>query len=678
MVTLPLAPQPPRIAPLNVPSTRGDRPTADAHAEPEYRQTQSVDRPKFSVARVIPGQQLWASSLREPPQHRDQETRSSSAGVKTSKVSLQRLSPLPSTRPSTDSEPNRPAGPPQRKLARPDQPPTALTARSVTTKGHSAVPQKGDLGKPPIKARKNWLAGIAGRITRRKDAARSPDVDPFIPRATTIPSTDAVARVQPLPVPATAHGSIKNQQAIRGAHSAIRPYAPVVSRQGEDRDTEKVSKWATILSRRQKQRRPSPVEKANLAPRAQNRAAANNDVVLASATKGPRLETVVRSTPDAPIILHPPQLTTTATGEPILEPQISVGEETILGNSPGPVVSQGVSDVFELSHGYFSPCGPCGPCGQPCPATYGNMELNPLISPMACKVHCLGSELCVPSPDKGVAREWLRHSPMFIDSAQPLMNHRLRFDAAWNHEFPDRSEFFWGRSPNGRGPDEAGVGEVGVDYQDVRFQMEIGGERFSVATELPLRFIDPVLNPNTGGLGDIVLSTKAVLCNGDTWQVTSLFRTYFNTGAVSHGTGTGHISMEPGILVRYAYSDLTYFHSEIKYWFPLGADPIHSGEVFRYGFGWSHVYHDGDAFGIIPLLEFVGWSVQDGEQTRPFGVLTDPVDGLDIFNMHPGVRFVFDTTTDWGVWDFGIGAGFALTDAHWYEGTLRMDLRWTY
>jgi hypothetical protein len=259
------------------------------------------------------------------------------------------------------------------------------------------------------------------------------------------------------------------------------------------------------------------------------------------------------------------------------------------------------------------------------------------------------------------------------------LNHFLfRYDTAYAHHFPDRAEFFWAAGPRGPSPTSGG-GERCVDYQDIRFRFELGGDRFSVATDVPLRFLNPALTNNTGGFGDMWVTTKTVLIDGENWQMTQFFRTYLNTGSASHGTGTGHVSLEPGLLLGYRWRERTFLHSELKYWFALGGNPDVSGQVLRYGIGMSHVAYDADDFAIIPTLELVGWSVQDGAQTPPVPLAEPvPVNGTGILNIYPGTRLVFDTAGDWGMFEAGLVGGFALSNSHWYESILRFDLRWSY
>ena len=324
-------------------------------------------------------------------------------------------------------------------------------------------------------------------------------------------------------------------------------------------------------------------------------------------------------------------------------------------------------------------CGAASCDGVNCDSCAG-VQVNPLFSKFGCHMaNRLWGLGCCKSPcaEGALGYEWLPHSPFFIERAQPLNHVQLQISAAYNQEFPDRSEFFWARSPGG-GPNSAGVGEPSVDYQDFRLRMEIGGKRFSTATDIPIRVIDPVLNQNTAGFGDMSLITKLVLFEGSEWVLTQVFKSHFNTGSRTHGTGNGHVSLEPGVLTRWEMTEFTHMHSEVTFWFPLGADPDFSGEVIRYGLGFSHLWYDGDAFGVIPTLEFVGWTVLDGQQTLPNSLLTQEVDGVGILNVYPGIRFVFDSPGDWRVWDLGFAGGFAVTTDHWYEGILQLNLRYIY
>jgi hypothetical protein len=283
------------------------------------------------------------------------------------------------------------------------------------------------------------------------------------------------------------------------------------------------------------------------------------------------------------------------------------------------------------------------------------------------------------------------NAPFWLDTTQPLQNCRVRGDAAADWEFPDRIEYFWAQTPGPKGAQQVDFadegGEPNVDYQEVSFYIERGGERFSVGTDLPIRAVDPVVRRNTTGFADMRVTTKAVLLDGKDWQLTQVMHTHIPTGSFRRGTGNGHMSLEPGVAWRYKWSDVTYIHGDLTYWFPIAADPFHSGQMFNYGIGISHIWIDGDKWAIMPTLELNAWTVVDGRQTFPGETILPPpvdpggfeeIDTLSILNIHPGLRWVCDTAGDCGVREFGITSGFTVTEDHWYEEILRIELRWVF
>jgi hypothetical protein len=279
--------------------------------------------------------------------------------------------------------------------------------------------------------------------------------------------------------------------------------------------------------------------------------------------------------------------------------------------------------------------------------------------------------------DQGIGYERVMFAPFEIEVSQPQWNFRIRNDGFVRFQRPDRSEFFWSRpsSANGRGP---GLVERTVNYQEVKFLYELGGPKFSTGTELPLRAVDPEFNDNSAGLGDINVTVKTVLIDGRIWQLTQMMRTYFATGVARRGLGTGHIAMEPAFLIRYKINPGLFVHSEVRFLYPLGAHPDHSGEVVRWGIGTSWVWYETDFIALLPTLELVGWSLLDGLESQPPPLPAAEVDSATIINVYPGMRIVIDDNGDFGLFEFGISGGVALTSEHLYESMLRIDLRWSH
>ena len=324
------------------------------------------------------------------------------------------------------------------------------------------------------------------------------------------------------------------------------------------------------------------------------------------------------------------------------------------GCGSGRCRSGGAEPVFgrALSRLHGRACDPCGPFAP----------LVAIFSPANC------------SGDIGVGRDRLVFAPFELEPSQPQNRLEIGLDLVNNFTYPNRAEYFW--AAPGKGPESL---DTSVDYQDYRFLSELGSGAFSTTTELFLRSLDPVYQPNTGGLSDMNVATKLVMFDGKRWQWSQIFRTYFNTGAPRKGLGTGHISMEPGLVGTYQWTPITVLHTELKYWFPIAGDPAFSGQVLRYGLGYSHLCLETDAFAIIHTGEFLGLCFQNGQRSTGISG-ADPydVDGEGVFHFFPGLRFVADTGGDCGLFEFGISGTLGMGRDVLYDGLLRFDFRWSY
>lgn len=281
------------------------------------------------------------------------------------------------------------------------------------------------------------------------------------------------------------------------------------------------------------------------------------------------------------------------------------------------------------------------------------------------------------SRDQGLGHERVMLAPSEIDITQPLNNLRIREVNYWRWHRPDRAEFYWAKPSSLGGIGPAAV-EHYVDSQELRILMEAGTPKFSVGTEIPLRWVDPVVNDNTGGMSDMTVTTKGVLLDGENLQLTQITRTFIPTGSVKKGLGTGHASLEPGLLARYRWSPSTYFHSELKYWFAMGGNPNHSGQVLRLGQGISRIWYESDTFAVLPTLEFISMWVADGQQTDfPTTNLYD-IASIPVMEIHPGMRFAWDSGGDAGLLEWGIHGGVAVTKEHFSAGQLRVEVRVSY
>lgn len=282
--------------------------------------------------------------------------------------------------------------------------------------------------------------------------------------------------------------------------------------------------------------------------------------------------------------------------------------------------------------------------------------------------------------DDGIGQERVMFALFETEQSQPQGNFRLRFASSYGLQTPDRAEYLWAKI-GGPGPPNP---DTGVDYQDLRATLEAGQGKFSFVTEVPLRMLQPGSNNSGSGLGNISLAPKVVLLDGVEWQISHIFRTYLPTGATGLGASNGHVSLEPGLLIRHRWSCDTYLHGQLKYWIPIGATPGYSGYVGIFGGGVSHVWLESDSFAVLPTFEIMGYSVNGGGATvaQPLpggGLMGVRTAASEVFaNLVPGVRFVLGPEGDLGLCELGLYAGFCTSNTGWYQQQIGVELRWTY
>jgi hypothetical protein len=294
----------------------------------------------------------------------------------------------------------------------------------------------------------------------------------------------------------------------------------------------------------------------------------------------------------------------------------------------------------------------------------------------------------------------------YIDPAIPFTHFRLRFDAAYDDNRPDRAGFFYpqcGCNNGGHGPGP-NIPETSVDYQEISSYLEIAvSDRASGFIEVPVRFLNPDLNADATGLGDINAGAKyALIASPDTY-LTAQLRTYFPTGEASKGLGNGLYALEPGLLGHQQMGRFA-LDGEVQDWIPLTTDKFMDGSdwvgnIIRYGLGVSYLALDNPRFRIIPVAEFVGWTVLAGKETEvpsaaaseaaiaaamngttlpPGTVGVKDASGDTIVNLKVGVRFGFGSFQETGFLsgsDLYVGYGRALTGDVWYKDILRVEYR---
>ncbi len=206
----------------------------------------------------------------------------------------------------------------------------------------------------------------------------------------------------------------------------------------------------------------------------------------------------------------------------------------------------------------------------------------------------------------------------YVDDAIVGSRLRVRVDAGYHMDVPDRAEFFYPQcscnGPGVPGPDFPGA-STNVDFQQAYLQGEYAPVgRFSMFAEIPFRWIEPHPPfidgsfekekdelPNSAtrsGISDIRAGLKLALAASTNHSLTLQLRTYFPSGDGSRGLGTHHYSIEPSLLYHQRLSQRWAVEYQIGDWVPIGGSmglafgaPALSkfaGNVLFYGLGPSY------------------------------------------------------------------------------------------
>jgi hypothetical protein len=259
----------------------------------------------------------------------------------------------------------------------------------------------------------------------------------------------------------------------------------------------------------------------------------------------------------------------------------------------------------------------------------------------------------------------------YIDTALIGNQARLRFDAAYNDNRPSRAEFFYaaGRDTTRKLP----FPETRVDYQEFSAYLEGRlAHNVSAFVETPVRLLNPEVNENHTGFGDMNAGFKYALINESNLVTTFQLRTYIPTGDPRRGLGTDHVSLEPALLAWDRLAERVTLYGELRYWIPIGGTDF-AGDVIRYGIGVSYGMRCQDRFWVTPVIELVGWTVLDGKEQAvpvPDVAIASNASGDTIINAKFGARLGYGSRAD-----FYAGYGRALTGEVWYKDIIRVEFR---
>jgi hypothetical protein len=286
--------------------------------------------------------------------------------------------------------------------------------------------------------------------------------------------------------------------------------------------------------------------------------------------------------------------------------------------------------------------------------------------------------ICCPDPCYEPRFVPLANAAFFTDSARPATQLRLRGDVAWDLRFTDKAEWFWAKE-NRKGPRLPGAGslapgERSVDYREGSLYTEGAIGAFGAFVELNYRNVVPSLYPGASGFGDMNLGTKSLLLDCELIQLTFQFRTFLPTGNFTKGLGTGHVSLEPSLLMALKLTPETYLQAQLSYWFPIGGSTGFEGPVFHYHLSLNQLlWHCGHDVQLIGTAEVNGYEIVGGAFTDTTGLLLSARDIGNIVSIGPGLRLSVCNKID-----FGVGSAFAVTGDRMAGQLIRAEFRWRF
>jgi hypothetical protein len=263
----------------------------------------------------------------------------------------------------------------------------------------------------------------------------------------------------------------------------------------------------------------------------------------------------------------------------------------------------------------------------------------------------------------------------FIDPAMPWDVVRTRLDAVYNINRPTRGQYLF--APDGPGQKGLPLPETRIDYQELSLYAEHAFlPNFSAFVSVPFRAVDPQVNQDHMGVGNMQAGVKVALVQCEDVTATLQFRTYIPTGLARLGLGNGAAGLEPGLLVNWQALPKVIVEGEVLAYFPVNDTRSFGSEVIQWGVGVSYGDRPAQGFWAVPVAEVMAWSLTRGKEEQvnsPRRVVTVTSSGDTIANGFVGVRAGYGC-----LGDVYIGYGRALSGQVWYKDMLRLEVRYRY
>lgn len=261
----------------------------------------------------------------------------------------------------------------------------------------------------------------------------------------------------------------------------------------------------------------------------------------------------------------------------------------------------------------------------------------------------------------------------YVDTALIQTQARFRLDLNYDIDKVNRGEYLWAwPAAVSNGPPAV---ESNVDYQRYAAYFEYAlADNFSAFIESGILALNPEINANTAGVGDIQTGFKWAWHQDEDSALTFQMKFYADNGDASRGLGTGHFSVEPGLLFLQQY-DCFVLEGEVKTWSSIDGTSPFQGSLIQYGLGGSTTLQPWGLPDVRPVVEVVGWTFLDGRADRQTlgGIVAEDAEGHTIINGKIGARL---NVTD-GM-DVYLGYGRSLTGQRFYQDIFRAEVRFAF
>lgn len=264
-------------------------------------------------------------------------------------------------------------------------------------------------------------------------------------------------------------------------------------------------------------------------------------------------------------------------------------------------------------------------------------------------------------------------SVAFIDSALPLTNFRVRYDANRKAQRINRAEYLWAMpQPIGRG---LPIDETRMHEQRSTAYFEFAPKpTLSGFVELGARFVDPEINSNATGFDDMNFGLKWAFWWTEHRVFTAQLRTFLPTGDSEQGLGVGHAAIEPGILLMHRITERFRMEKQVRLWIPIDGAEGSAGSVLHYGISTGYDALVRSNLRIAPTFELDCWTALGGQSryATPVGMVVDDAHCDTIWNAMFGCRISLGECCRHQVY---AGYGQALTGETWFRNVARLEYR---